>query len=112
VFLSRKITDKFRFMEANAGGINMFANVMLGVGEVLHLPRNSLHIFYEENSNTIAFNSNRSLFFNYKYFENLHLPDAQQGKTADAMAYWWVTTCHELAHNLVSDHSAAHSFYT
>ena len=29
----------------------------------------------------------------------------------DALLYWWVTLCHELAHNLVSDHSAEHSYY-
>lgn len=36
----------------------------------------------------------------------------QQGKKADAIAYWCVVMAHELAHNLVSDHSAQHSYYT
>jgi hypothetical protein len=26
--------------------------------------------------------------------------------------YWFVTLCHELAHNLVSEHSQQHEFYT
>jgi len=26
--------------------------------------------------------------------------------------YWWVILCHELAHNLVGDHSSDHSYYT
>jgi hypothetical protein len=26
--------------------------------------------------------------------------------------YWWVILCHELAHNLVADHSSNHSYYT
>lgn len=78
----------------------------------MHMSRYTLHIFYEEESTTIAFNSNRALFFNYRYFENLHLPDVQQGKTVDAIIYWFVVTCHELAHNIVVDHSAAHSYYT
>ena len=34
------------------------------------------------------------------------------GRPAEAIIYWFVTLCHEVAHNLVSDHSSAHSFYT
>ncbi|TKA64973.1 hypothetical protein B0A49_08571, partial [Cryomyces minteri] len=29
-----------------------------------------------------------------------------------AAVYWWVVLCHELAHNLVKEHSADHSYYT
>ena len=29
-----------------------------------------------------------------------------------ALVYWWVTMCHELAHNLVADHSSGHSYWT
>ena len=65
-----------------------------------------------DDSGTIAFNTNRALFFNYRYFESLHLADFQQGRMGDALIYWFVTLAHELSHNLVADHSAAHSFYT
>ena len=112
IFLPHALADKQRFMSANASAINAFANILLSVAETLRLPRQSLHIFFDEHSKTIAFNSNRALFFNYKYFETLHLPEVQQGRTAAALGYWGVTTCHELAHNLVADHSSAHTFYT
>ena len=36
----------------------------------------------------------------------------QQGRRTDAVAYWCVVMAHELAHNLVADHSAQHSYYT
>src|SRR5262249_3261507 len=65
-------------------------------------------------SSSIAFNANGALFFNYHYFFSLHLPRMAKGEPAaqtDALAYWWVTLCHELAHNLVREHSTAHSFY-
>ena len=36
----------------------------------------------------------------------------QRGVRTDAIAYWCVVMAHELAHNLVGDHSAQHSYYT
>ena len=111
IFLHNTLPDKSRFMAANSGGFNSFASVMVTIADALHLSRQSLHLFYDEDSATIAFNSNSALFFNYRYFENLHLPAVQQGNDGDAVIYWFVVACHELAHNIVADHSAAHSYY-
>jgi len=90
----------------------LFAALLLDCADTFTLRRGCVHVFYDGAGSTIAFNKNTSLFFNYRYFENLHLPDVQQGKRADAIAYWAVVMAHELAHNLVSDHSAQHSYYT
>lgn len=64
------------------------------------LARKCIHIFYDEAGSTIAFNQNKALFFNYRYFENLHLPMAQQGNSADSLVYWAVVMAHELAYVL------------
>ena len=112
LFLSNTLPNKQKFMAANTGGFNSFETVVLAVAQTMNVPRGSMHIFYDEASATIAFNSNGALFMNYRYFEGLHLPDVQQGKLADAVVYWFVVACHELAHNIVADHSAAHSYYT
>lgn len=111
VYLSNNLSNPGGFLAANASAINMFASVLLDCAEAFNLSPTSIHIFYEDNSSTIAFNQNGALFFNYRYFETLHMPAAQQGKTGDAVIYWFVVFCHELAHNLVKDHSAAHSYY-
>jgi hypothetical protein len=112
IFLPHTLDDKARFIAANSSALNAFESVLLLIAETLHLARNSLHIFFDQDSSTIAFNQNKALFFNYQYFENLHLPEVQQGKLSEAIIFWFVTTAHELAHNLVSDHSSAHSYYT
>ena len=112
IFLHNLLADKSKFMAANSGGFNSFASVIVTVADSLHLPRQCLHLFYDEDSATIAFNSKGALFFNYRYFENLHLPAVQQGNEVDAIIYWFVVACHELAHNIVADHSSAHSYYT
>lgn len=58
---------------------------------------------------TIAFNSGGSVFCNYAFFESLHRSPAMK---AEAFKFWFVTMCHELAHNLVGQHGAAHSYFT
>lgn len=101
-----------KFLEANASALKLFASVLLDCADVFSLKRSTVHMFYDDAGSTIAFNQDRALFFNYRYFDNLHLPVVQQGNKADAIVYWSVVMAHELAHNLVSDHSAQHSYYT
>jgi hypothetical protein len=74
-----------------------------------------LSIFYDPGGKTIAFNRAGSIFCNYFYFQTLQEKALLQSATpdrTDAIVYWWVILCHELAHNLVGDHSSAHSYYT
>lgn len=116
VFLDNTVaangTPAARYLAANASALKLFASVLLDCADTFSLKRNTIHIFYDDAGSTIAFNQNKSLFFNYRYFENLHLPFVQQGNKTDAVPYWCVVMAHELAHNLVSDHSAQHSYYT
>jgi hypothetical protein len=75
-----------------------------------------LHIFYDEKGGTMAFNTGGSLFFNFRFFLQLHSQhiegqNAGQGK-AEAATWWWVVLAHELAHNLESTHNSDHSYYT
>ena len=116
IFLSNTACSKglsaTKFMEANVSALQLFATILLDGADVFALNRYSVHIFYDDAGSTIAFNQNKALFFNYRYFENLHLPLVQQGNKMDAIVYWCVVMAHELSHNLVSDHSAQHSYYT
>ena len=108
---SKGITSE-KFLAENTTALQLFASVLQDCADSFALKRNTVHIFYDDSGSTIAFNSNKALFFNYRYFENLHLAAAQQGKKAEAIVYWAVTMAHELAHNMISDHSSQHSYYT
>ena len=116
IFLANTLADRSGFLSANVEGLNAFAILLLDCGSVFGLRPQSLHIFYDERGGTIAFNRQGSLFCNYRFFVQLHLRSfvqaaAPEGKR-EAMVYWWVVLCHELAHNLVETHSADHSYYT
>jgi uncharacterized protein DUF3684 len=98
----------------NAAGIDAFSALLLDLAAIFALPGQNIHMFMDPATSTIAFNLNGALFFNFNYFQKLHLAGFKTSRdsTIDTIAYWWVTLCHELAHNLAKTHSAEHSFYT
>lgn len=102
------------FLREHAAGLTAFATLLNSVGDIFSLNPRTLNIFMEPAGKTIAFNRNGSIFCNYRYYHELHERNAAGNGTdyAEAFVYWWVILCHELAHNLVADHSSDHSFYT
>jgi hypothetical protein len=117
IFLANAIPASSRstFLQNHAAQLNAFAALLLDVGNVFLLKPQSLHIYYNETGSSIAFNRQGSIFCNLRYFLQLHWQNFSAaggvGKQAAAV-YWFVTLCHELAHNLVSEHSQQHEFYT
>ncbi|KAG0163756.1 hypothetical protein DFQ28_010199 [Apophysomyces sp. BC1034] len=97
--------------------IKRFTSVAATLAEVFSLKPASMHIFYDQSGSTIAFNLNGSLFLNLRYYLALHELDSVadeitvNAKRKEALIYWFMTTCHELAHNFISDHSSEHEFY-
>lgn len=116
VLFVKTLADRSNFLAQNSVGINVFASILIDSAGIFSLRADSLSVFYDPGGKTIAFNRGGSIFCNYFYFQQLHEKQLlQQSVTADrsdALVYWWVILCHELAHNLVGDHSSAHSYYT
>ena len=103
-----------QFLQQNSAGLTQFAALLKNVGDVFSLDPKTLNIFYETSGKTIGFNRNGSVFCNYLYFQQLHEKQIENGAGGygDAFVYWFVLLCHEIAHNLVDDHSSDHSYYT
>ena len=115
IFVSKSTSSPSVFLSRNVSALNAFAVLLQEIGGVFALPGKALHIFYDESGGTIAFNSNGSIFCNFRFFAALHLKKLESGTgeaRVEAGAYWWVVLAHELAHNLVKEHNAEHSFYT
>jgi hypothetical protein len=114
------------FLSRHATALTAFANLLKDVAGIFALDVRSVNVIFDERGKTIAFNRNGSVFCNYLYFQQLHenrmMMQPERGDRqaqsalgqarADALVYWWVILCHELAHNLVADHSSNHSYYT
>ena len=117
VLLAKSVGDRSGFLAGNRTGLGLFASILLECAAAFNMRSNVLSIFYNPGGKTIAFNRAGSLFCNYLYFKELHQrglidnPGIPTNKT-EAVVYWYVVLCHELAHNLVEDHSSAHSYYT
>ena len=106
IFLARTMvsaseTSTGDFLRANASSLTHFALTLLSCAEVFGMKGECIHIFYDQTGSTIAFNQNKALFFNYRYFQNLHLGDMQEGNLSDAMVYWFVVMSHEVAYVIV-----------
>ena len=122
IFVSKTLSiPPTAFLSSNISALNTFALLLSEIGAVYNLPAKALHIFYDEDGSTIAFNLNGSIFANFRFFEQLHRkkvePPGVLGTSVgeakvEAAAYWWTVIAHELAHNLVKAHNAEHSFYT
>ncbi|OOF91108.1 hypothetical protein ASPCADRAFT_211388 [Aspergillus carbonarius ITEM 5010] len=115
VLFVRTLSDRSQFLAKNSVGINVFASMLIDCAGIFSLRSDILSVFYDPGGKTIAFNRAGSVFCNYFYFQQLHekqLLENPNSDRTDALVYWWVILCHELAHNLVEDHSSAHSYYT
>ncbi|EPS40683.1 hypothetical protein H072_5472 [Dactylellina haptotyla CBS 200.50] len=116
-FMSNNFSDKEKqeFVNTHMQDLVLFSKVIAALAlSVFEFPLKKVQLYYDK-SRTIAFNTSGSLFCNYSYFMQLHaaaMKSAVPNAEADALTYWYVVMCHEIAHNLVADHSAGHSYYT
>ena len=113
VFFSRNNghADPRLFIPAHADALAEFARLLGTVCDVFELAPATLHIFHDEGGKTIAFNSQGSIFCNFAFFQQLHRGRVEAAAACDALAYWYVTVAHELAHNLAQDHGQRHSYF-
>ncbi|KAI0457091.1 hypothetical protein F5B21DRAFT_109668 [Xylaria acuta] len=114
IFLSSEIpsTQTGTFLSSNHTAINSFAALLKDIGDVYQIPKNVLHMFYDEHGSTIAFNRDGSIFCNLRFYIQLHADQRSGEDRASAAVWWWVVLAHELAHNIIRPHNADHSYYT
>ncbi|KDB26904.1 hypothetical protein H109_01308 [Trichophyton interdigitale MR816] len=112
IFIGKEPRDPESFIRSNHSNVELFAKILIDCAKIFGLRLETLSIFYDNSGKTIAFNSGGSLFCNFAYFERLHLEKVARDERREGLVYWFVILCHELAHNLVSDHGAEHGFYT
>ncbi|KAI8067960.1 hypothetical protein BC940DRAFT_273450 [Gongronella butleri] len=106
---AQKDVDPETMVVQHRQGLLAFATLVTTLAQVFELKLNTIHLYYDLEGATIAFNRSGSLFLNLRYFLALHHNDPK--KRVDALVYWYMTICHELAHNFVALHNAEHEFY-
>jgi hypothetical protein len=112
VFSSRTTSVSEVFLAEHQSSLESFSVVLERLCSVFGLKLVSIAIFYDPSGGTIAFNSNRALHFNLRFFHALHFLQNNKHLSSECYSYWFVTTAHELAHHIVSAHNKDHGFYT
>jgi hypothetical protein len=97
------------FITENFSAVEDFAVIVQHLAAVFQLNLATVAIYYDSNGTTIAFNADKSLYFNLRYYCALHQNKAD---IAGCYSYWYLTFAHELAHNLVTSHNKEHGSFT
>lgn len=120
VFSARGVPESESFLRLHPHVVESFSQVLGRLCGVYGLSQSTIAIFHDPRGGTIAFNANRALHFNVRFYHNLHFNNrgnsngegSDGGSLADCYCYWFVTMAHELAHHMVSAHNKEHGFYT
>jgi hypothetical protein len=86
-----------------------FAQILKGLAvDVFSISLESVHMYYDIDGARIAYNDSSSLFFNLRYFVQIH---QSSSIWINCLSYWFITFCHELAHNMEANHNSLHETY-
>lgn len=95
---SQPLETAINMLSVQSTHLRSFALMLLDLRSIFDAPPKSLHIFYDTASRSIAFNRGHTLFFNYAHYERQYRASLEQ---ITIYSSWFMTFCHELAHNFV-----------
>ena len=72
VYIDKKVSDDIIQQILQTEGINQFINLLKLLSRSFQTSSEFFHVYYDPDGPTIAFNRNRTLFFNLRYFLTLH----------------------------------------
>lgn len=97
-YLKAANTTGEKFISTHREGLNLFKSVLDACTTIYNVPKESVHIFYDTDSTTNAFNRANSLFFNYRMFiQKQHLAMMQRGHKETPICVWSGIMAHEMA---------------
>jgi len=89
--------------------LGQFAHLLAELAKVCGVKGASIGIFVDEYTNAVAFNNGGGLYFNLGYYRQKHYgKQTAQSQPLGAWMYWYVTMCHEIAHNRHPNHNKDH----
>jgi hypothetical protein len=113
VYAEKSVADEGAVLIlSNEDAIERFSLVLQFLSMVFGLPAHSTHIYLDSDGSTVAFNRNRgTLFFNFRYYLGWHYKNSNEPENAITYHSWFMTFCHELAHNFHGPHDATHEYW-
>jgi hypothetical protein len=112
IYVDKSVADEgLAMILANEDAVERFTLVLQFLSSVFGLPQNSTQVYWDSNGSTVAFNRNRTLFFNFRFYLGWHFVRNHESEHAKTYHYWFMTFCHELAHNFHGPHDATHEYW-
>lgn len=114
IFVTNAQVSSPIFIREHWRAVERFSMVLHKLCSVFNVNVSCVAIYHEAIDKVIAFNVNGALHFNVRYFVSLHDGNFDKGvqHAQSCYAYWFTTMAHELAHNIVHEHSRQHGFFT
>ncbi|GAA5857149.1 hypothetical protein JCM8547_009340 [Rhodosporidiobolus lusitaniae] len=111
-FAARDVPDPTTFVATHHDALLRFVTqVILPVGKVFNLDPRALHVFHDLEGPLIAFNRNRSIYLNFRFYLAWHDKMVVDGHLEEPLISTYHSVAHELSHNLVKPHDTQFSFY-
>jgi hypothetical protein len=112
VFVDRTVAEEgIAIIGSQEDAVMRFSLVLKFLSHVFGIADNVPNIYWDSNGSTIAFNRGRSLFFNLRYYLGWHYKKTMNSDDPKTYHYWFLTFCHELAHNFHGPHDATHEYW-
>ncbi|CAB4491180.1 hypothetical protein RhiirA1_461418 [Rhizophagus irregularis] len=112
IYIPRDLNKSEILSQAHTASLDRFINMLRDLVDAFEISLKDISIFYDNNTNTIAFNRNRIMFFNFRFYLGLHDEDCKIKPTIKVITYWFMMFCHELAHNFIKNHNSEHEYYS
>jgi len=92
--------------ELKKKNLNRFVKLLKELRDVFghELSLDAIHVFYDADGGSDAFNHDQALFFNLHYYDS-----PTNELSYDSMVYWFISFCHVLAHNFEKSHNSKHA---
>ncbi|CAG8699615.1 4190_t:CDS:10, partial [Gigaspora margarita] len=107
LYIAKNLDSSIILSKSMENTLMCFINILINLADVFGIKRDKIHIFYDNYSSSIAFNRQNALFFSLKYYIESHYSE-NSTLSSNAMISWFMTFCHELAHNAIKQHSSKH----
>ncbi|CAI2180803.1 12630_t:CDS:2 [Funneliformis geosporum] len=101
-------TQSSNLLQTHNVSLTCFVEILKRLTEVFQIKIEDVHVYYDDDSSKIAFYRDKGLYFNFKTHLELYEEECNSGILKNAMYYWFVSACHELAHNVSSNHDSTH----
>ncbi|KAJ3116936.1 hypothetical protein HDU96_008336 [Phlyctochytrium bullatum] len=95
LYLDKAVGTEGEAILGDSEPLRNFASLLRFIASVFELKASSVNIYYDKSGSTVAFNRDRTLFFNLRFYLGLHFKRGR-ADISETYYYWFMTFCHEL----------------